>query len=33
MLPTAGAELRDWSRGMEVGLMALLDGLEARNGK
>ncbi len=26
-------ELRDWSRGMEDGLMALLDGLEARRGK
>lgn len=26
-------ELRDWSRGMEEGLMALLDGLEARLGK
>jgi len=25
-----GAELRDWSRGMEEGLLALLDGLEAR---
>jgi len=24
------AELRDWSRGMEEGLLALLDGLEAR---
>jgi AcrR family transcriptional regulator len=26
-------ELRDWSRGMEEGLKALLDGLEARRGK
>lgn len=26
-------ELRDWSRGMEAGLMALMDGLEARRGK
>ncbi len=26
-------ELRDWSRGMEVGLKALLDGLEARHEK
>lgn len=26
-------ELRDWSRGMEEGLKALLDGLEARRGR
>jgi AcrR family transcriptional regulator len=26
-------ELRDWSRGMEEGLLALLDGLEARRGR
>jgi len=26
-------ELRDWSHGMEAGLMALMDGLEARRGK
>jgi len=26
-------ELRDWSRGMEEGLRALLDGLEARRGR
>ena len=26
-------ELRDWSRGMDEGLMALLDGLDARRGK
>lgn len=28
-----GSELRDWSRGMEDGLKALLDGLEANRGK
>jgi len=27
-----GGELRDWSRGMEDGLKALLDGLEAKRG-
>jgi len=27
------SELRDWSRGMEEGLMALMEGLEARRGR
>jgi AcrR family transcriptional regulator len=33
MAESLAAQLRDWGRGMDTGLMALLDGLEARRGK